>query len=229
LIETKEYDIIGNVHKLIIEEKKELKIEKENYTKNILKDLININPITNIPYDYDYSNQEISDNLNDKKENKKLVSLCFTEKIQSEGGLNKEIFSLSLEEQLKNISYEYETYKIQIQKFKDINNNIVNKKEIFFPDESKELFIEYIEVITYLLEELSLREFNIIASIPLPEQTGEEINFLTLEDNQKEVFSENIPLPEQTEEEINSLLEPEDFMFDAIYGLDMFSEEDKHD
>ena len=142
-----------------------------------------------------------------------------------QGGLCTKSLNLPLVEQLEKVNYEFEAYQNQIQKFSDINSNIIEGKEKFYPDESMKLFIDYIEVIEHLLEDLSQRQFNIISSIPLPEQTEEEISSLFSDNTTESTCCEYIPLPEQTQEEIDSLLEPEDYMFDAIYTLNMFSEE----
>jgi hypothetical protein len=174
--------------------------------------------------EFDYSSQEVLNNSDDKG-NKELVRVDFANKMKLQGGLSTKSLNLSSAEQLESIYYEYEAYKNQIQKFSDINIRIIEGKEEFFPDESMKLFIEYIETIKHLLEELSSRQLNIISTIPLPEQTEEEINSLLSNDILESTYSETIPLPEQTEEEINSLLEPEDFMFDAVNSLNMFSED----
>jgi hypothetical protein len=148
--------------------------------------------------------------------------------------IENQILNLSLKEQLDLIFYEIEDYQIKTKKFEEIIFNIDAGIEKFYPNSAKDLFIQYIDTIDKLLEELHSRSFNIIINISLPEQTFEEIEDLSSQKNSgfESTASEeiedpqNIPLPEQTSEEVDSLLEAEDFMFDAINSLDMFSEND---
>ncbi len=58
--------------------------------------------------------------------------------------------NLSLKDQLTKIKYELEAYKLQKKKFKQSISDIKKGKENFYPDESKYLWKEYIEVIKHL-------------------------------------------------------------------------------
>ena len=161
-----------------------------------------------------FNNNRVGESSN---KNKQLVRKLFMEIVNIEK--EPQPLNLSLFEQLDNVRFELVTYEAQQEKFKIIIKNILENKENFYPQESKTLFIEYIEVIDHLLEELKCREFNIISNISLPEQTKEEIEILSSEG------PNDIPLPEQTEQEITCLLEVEDFMHDAINVLNMFKED----
>lgn len=230
LISTKEYDVLASVQKFIA--KKELTFNDSPHSVEVIPyKLYNYND-----YSSEICGENIYDNVDIKYEKikyKESVRSDFYKQMLSEGGLKPKTFNLSLLEELNQVTYELETYKAQSLKFKDIISNIKKGKENFFPTESVKLFIDYIEVIDHLLEELNSRQLNIISNIPLPEETKEDIEYLFNESNNfykesKEIndsFPENIPLPEQTEEEIDLLLEPEDFMSDALNNMGMFSEE----
>jgi hypothetical protein len=99
---------------------------------------------------------------------------------------------------LYNLTQELEVKELAVQKFNRIINDIDAGKESFFPLESKPLFIEYIEAIHFLIEELKNTIFNLIINIPLPEPTTEEVNFFNC-------TALNTPLPEPTSEEVNFL------------------------
>jgi cytochrome c oxidase subunit 1 len=68
---------------------------------------------------------------------------------------------LSREKLLDTIKYEYGCYDVQTQKFQDIINNIEKNKENFFPQESKQLFEDYLKVIDILKKNLKNMETNI--------------------------------------------------------------------
>nr|YP_009546963.1 hypothetical protein [Hirsutella thompsonii]AYP41279.1 hypothetical protein [Hirsutella thompsonii]AYP41309.1 hypothetical protein [Hirsutella thompsonii]AYP41337.1 hypothetical protein [Hirsutella thompsonii] len=57
---------------------------------------------------------------------------------------------LSLQDQLNKIKFELEAYKLQKKKFQQSINNIKKGKENFYPDQSKYLWKDYIEVIKHL-------------------------------------------------------------------------------
>jgi hypothetical protein len=69
--------------------------------------------------------------------------------------------SLSNEEALSRIQYEYEAYTNQSHKFQMIINNIKIGEEKFYSDESIVLFKQYIEVIEHLKSNLSSMKKNI--------------------------------------------------------------------
>lgn len=222
LKETEQYDVLGGVQKLVVQEK--FYSKSSFYTLEII-------PIDLFCNDHNnYDNKILFEDTYEEKtlninKNKELIRSLFFEKIKNQGGLTTTNLNLSLSEELKKVTYELEAYEAQKQKFKSIIINIDNDKEEFYPSEAKYLFVQYIEVIEHLLEELNSRKFNIISKIPLPEQTKDEIHFLVKDKEIKSLNPENIPLPEQTEEEINSLLEPEDFMYDALNSMNMFVED----
>jgi hypothetical protein len=58
--------------------------------------------------------------------------------------------NLSLKDQLNKMKFELEAYKIQEKKFEQSINNIKKGKENFYPDQSKYLWKDYIEVIKHL-------------------------------------------------------------------------------
>jgi len=60
------------------------------------------------------------------------------------------VSDFTIENQIKNIDYEYQAYFNQEKKFKKIVIDIHNNKENFYPEESKSLFKEYIKVIKLL-------------------------------------------------------------------------------
>lgn len=226
LKELKEYDIIGGVQKQVI--------QKEIFN---IGTFYNLEPTPEQSYSEYYNkfpnfNSEIIQYNYEEasSKNKEYIRWLFSEKMKEQGGLITKSLNLSIYEELEKIIYESQAYEGQKQKFQNIIINIDQGKEEFFPVESKILFLEYLEVISHLLEELNSRKLNIVSGIPLPEQTEKELEFLTkdiLSEETKFLAPQNIPLPEQSEEEINSLLEPEDFMFDALNLLDIFSENDK--
>jgi hypothetical protein len=80
-------------------------------------------------------------------------------------------------------------------------------RENFYPPNARDLFIQYLELIPVLIENINESVGNLLP--PLPEQTEEEINLLLN------------PSPEQTEE--TQFLEAEDYMEDII-NLNWFSE-----
>jgi hypothetical protein len=75
------------------------------------------------------------------------------------------ILNLSLSEQLNTIEKELNLYEIQREKFIKIIYNIENNKEEFFPNESKNLFEEYIILIDHLIDDLKSRANNINSEI----------------------------------------------------------------
>jgi len=137
------------------------------------------------------------------------------------GGLPKNNLNLSLTSQLESLVNLYNEYSLQKVKFEGTVLDINSGKEYFYPSESKILFIQYIETIDILLGFIKDGKLNIIGAIQAENISQELTN--KLNDLLVDIVS-NIPLPEQTEEEIGSLYEPEDYMSDAVYGMDMFSE-----
>lgn len=227
LEEIEEYDILGGVQKQIIKKNfsfsnnsfDNFNIRSEQFYFYNYKDYIN--------YSFYISSEDMyEEEIFDTNKNKEYIRSLFFEKMKEQGGFSKKSLNLSLLEELEQVTYESDTYEAQKQKFKDIIINIDQNKENFYPLESKILFVQYIEVIQHLLKELNLRKLNIISNIPLPEQTKEEVEYLTKGIEEiKSSEPKDILLPEQTEEEINSLLEPEDFMSDALNYMNIFSED----
>lgn len=225
LEEIEEYDVLGGVQKQII--------KKIFYFSNL--SITSKQPYfyefkSYVDYSFNISYEDICEDRYEEiygpNKNKEYIRSLFFEKMREEGGFLKKSLNLSLLEELEQVTYELDTYETQKQKFKDIIINIDQKKENFYPSESKILFFQYIEVIQHLLKELNLRKLNIISNIPLPEQTEEEIEYLTKSIEEiKNSEPKDILLPVQTEEEINSLLESEDFMSDALNYMNMFSED----
>lgn len=73
---------------------------------------------------------------------------------------------ITIEEQLNRIEYEYKCYDIQDEKFRNIIKNIDNNKENFYPQESKALFKEYLDIIDVLKTEMKSVETNLKKDLP---------------------------------------------------------------
>jgi hypothetical protein len=167
--------------------------------------------------------------------NNELVSLRNNFRFQ----LPKELFErktldLSIGQQLDGVIDNLAKYEAEKFKFLEIIAKIDNGTELFFPPESKSLFIEYLDLIDVLLEDLRLREYNYLNNLPsLPQPTEEEIMSLHLDSvllpESQSSFQSEVSFPDQIEfsssstiyEEISSL-EPEDYMNDAI-NMGMFN------
>jgi len=150
------------------------------------------------------------------------------EKIKLMGGLPNNNLNISLTSQLDSIVNLYNEYNIQKVKFAGTIQDINNGKEYFYPSESKVLFSQYIETIDTRLGFLNENKLNLIEGIQ-KENLAKELTInkeLTNKLNSLLVdIVSNIPLPEQTEEELDALYESEDYMSDAIYSMNMFSDE----
>lgn len=72
-----------------------------------------------------------------------------------------EVPKSSVSDQLNNVNYEFNAYDNQDRKFKKIFIDICKGKEKFYPDESKDLFNEYIDVVNILKNNLKSVEKNI--------------------------------------------------------------------
>jgi Cytochrome C and Quinol oxidase polypeptide I len=127
--------------------------------------------------------------------------------------------------------------KILFLKYVDLINSLLDELNsrclniifnIALPEQTPEEINELINPLYIPLPEQTTEEVDSLSpqSIPLPEQTTEEVDSLS---------PQSIPLPEQTTEELEFLSsqnvlfpeqieEAEDFMYDAINNLDMFSE-----
>jgi hypothetical protein len=142
-------------------------------------------------------------------ENKRLIRSEFKANIQLMGGLPNNNLNLSLTSQLDSIVNLYNEYN-------------------FYPLESKVLFSQYIETIDTLLGFLNenklkliegIQKENIAKELTINKELTNKLNSLLVD-----VVS-NMPLPEETDEELDALYEYEDYMYDAIYSMNMFSEE----
>ena len=69
--------------------------------------------------------------------------------------------SLSYKEQLDRLDYEYNAYDNQTKKFKKIIKDINEGKEKFYPEESKLLFNEYIDIIKFLKSNIKSMKNNL--------------------------------------------------------------------
>ena len=217
LIETNEYDPIGSVQKLNVETfSTHLVLENSSYKT----------------FESNIEKEEVFDN-----KDQKLKRLDLIKKMRLQGELfNIKSINLSIGYQLDTIIDNLIKYEAEMLKFNNIIMNIENGTELFYDPKAKSLFLEYLNLLPYLLEDLRSKEFNILCNLPpLPDQTEAEIDSLSPqsvplpEQSEEEIESlspQSVPLPEQSEEEVNSLLEVEDIMEDAIKNMGMFSEND---
>ena len=136
--ENKKKKDLDTIHKDIINKGKEMKEKILKYQRE--------NNLNNL-------NEELNRNKPDGLKNRN-----WDIKIEIK---NDNIENYSVKEQLKNLEFEYKAYKNQIKKFQNIIDNIDQRKENFFPDESKLLFKEYIEVIEHLNKTLKVMEKNL--------------------------------------------------------------------
>lgn len=94
--------------------------------------------------------------------NKESNSLFFNKRDWNETiNISEKQISLSKEELLTKIKFEYQAYISQSKKFQEIIDNTNKGTEFFFPKESVHLFKEYIEVVDKLKANLILMEENI--------------------------------------------------------------------
>jgi cytochrome c oxidase subunit 1 len=99
--------------------------------------------------------QSRAKNLNDNTSNP-LFKKKWDKKIVIE-----ERSELTKSKQLDRIKYEYKAYDIQEKKFKNTIKNIKKNKENFYPDESTDLFKDYIKIIKDLKKNLKSMKKNI--------------------------------------------------------------------
>jgi len=191
----------------------------------------------------------------DSSSSKKLARSELISKLRLQG----ESFSItspniSIGYQLDTVMDNLVKYEAERLKFLNIVDNIDKDRELFYDPKAKILFLQYLDLLPHLIEDLRLREFTLLSNLPaLPEQTQEEIDSLSPqgvalpEQTQEEIDSlspQGVALPEQTQEEITTLseqdgqiskspssekkssLKAEDFMEDALKNLGMFSEKD---
>src|SRR5579875_1655464 len=139
--------------------------------------------------------------------------------------------NLSIEEQLQGVLNNLEKYRIQEIKFINIIENIDNNTELFYPTESKNLFIEYLDLLKVLIDDLISREFNLLTNLPLPQPTAEETVSLLYSDGTLSSYPTDTSIPVQPEEYSSTLseeissFESEDYMNDVIH-MGMFDEKD---
>jgi len=140
--------------------------------------------------------------------------------------------NLSIGEQLGGVIDNLGKYQAEKIKFSNIIDNINNGTELFYPPESKSLFIQSLDLLDCLIEDLRSRELNLISNLPsLPEPTEEEIVSLgyfygvLLPESS---YQYDASFPVQTDfssamSDEKSYFEPEDYMNDVI-GMGMFDE-----
>lgn len=93
--------------------------------------------------------------LLDANANTSSNQISFSEKKNWKGTVQiGEAPEFSVSDQLKNIDKEYQAYNAQDKKFKKIVVDISKGKEEFFPNESKFLFNEYVDVVKILKNNL---------------------------------------------------------------------------
>jgi hypothetical protein len=218
LVEGKEYDRIGEVHKV------------NGYAEKLSKDLDGLEDNSYKPFVNYTGNEEVFENA----ESKKLIRSELIKKFRLQGGLfNITRPNLSIGYQLDTVLDNLVKYEAERLKFLNIIDNIEKGQELFYDPEARTLFIQYLDLLPHLIEDLRLREVTLLSNLPaLPEQTQEEIDSLS---------PQGVALPEQTKEEIAALskqddqmpvspseksLEAEDFMEDALKNLGMFSDKD---
>lgn len=197
LIKSDVYDISGSVEKL------NNPLYLENTSGETEKKIIYLSEETEeinyLPSPLPVENLDRKDYINNIKLESKILNI-------------KDLRSssiLSQTELLTNLLDNYSKYTAEDLKFRRIIDDIDMGRENFYPPNARDLFIQYLELIPVLIENINESVGNLLP--PLPEQTEEEINLLLN------------PSPEQTEE--TKFLEAEDYMEDII-NLNWFSEKD---
>lgn len=131
--------------------------EIKKYSKNILNYIKNLsnnspNPEPNDPRPPQF--HEFYKQLKKKQENLEKEKCTYKTKEGEKKIKMEERPAFSISDQLENIKKEYQAYDNQEKKFQGIIDNINKKEEKFFPDESKSLYKDYVEVVRVLKKNL---------------------------------------------------------------------------
>lgn len=196
-------------------------------------------------YDYDYDFNEYSESFEILPENIPLpiqtvyeINALNDENFFSlNNELTRDLFNtrninLSIGEQLEGVLDNLAKYEAEKLKFKGIINNINNDTELFYPPESKILFLQYLDLIDFLIDDLRSREKDFLSNLPsLPEETPEEREYLSSTSSYAEETNGSSG-PEDYLEDVNSwgMLDekehtPEDYMED-VNSWGMFDEKE---
>jgi len=162
------------------------------------------------------------DNLNNSPLNlpsKNPFNLHIVNMHELQGYLN-----ISKVDQLSKIEDLIEKYNEQTIKFKNINENILNGTEQFYPKEAKLLFNDYIKLLPELLDNLEKMKETVNSSIILSNFQESELDRVSIDVFNDEINPENIALPYQDEEEIYILSGNDNSYYNKELPEDIFND-----